>query len=154
MALPFDHIGDPTIWDQHKTAFLCSRKVPAAQVLKCYDWAIAMREAGQCVMLGAHSQLEKDVLHYLLKGTQPVVMVLARGMKRRLEHELDAEVRKGRLLIVAPFSPHITRVTSDTARYRNRFMLVHAQQVVVGHVQHDGLLTQELEHCSATIHHL
>jgi hypothetical protein len=29
---------------QPKTAFLCSRKVPASVVLKCYDWAIEQRE--------------------------------------------------------------------------------------------------------------
>ena len=64
-------LGNTAIWDLPRTAFLCSRNVPAAQVLKCYDWAIAMRDAGTCVLLGAHSQLEKDVLHYLLKGDQP-----------------------------------------------------------------------------------
>jgi hypothetical protein len=40
-------------------------------VLKCYDWAIEEREAGNFVISGFHSQIEKDVLHYLLKGKQP-----------------------------------------------------------------------------------
>jgi hypothetical protein len=40
--------------------------VPASVILKCYDWAIAQREAGNCIISGFHSQLEKDVLHYLL----------------------------------------------------------------------------------------
>lgn len=97
MPVSFNHTGDLRIWDQPKTAFLCSRKVPAAQVLKCYDWAIAMRDAGKCVMLGAHSQLEKDVLHYLLKGVQPVVLVLARGAKRQMGPTLQSEINKGRL---------------------------------------------------------
>ncbi len=142
--LPFEHSGDPSIWELPKTAFLCSRKVPAAQVLKCYDWAIAMREAGKCVMLGAHSPLEKDVLHYLLKGTQPVVLVLARGMKKKLEPALDAEVRKGRLLVVSPFPAHVVRVTAKTALVRNCFMLAHAQDVVVGHATPDGSLARLL----------
>ncbi len=137
-------LGDQAIWKLHKTAFLCSRKVPAAQVLKCYDWAIAMRNAGKCVMLGAHSQLEKDVLHYLLKGAQPVVLVLARGMKKKWESALDAEVRKGRLLVMSPFDEKITRVTSDTALVRNRFMLEHAQEIVVGHITSDGMLEKVL----------
>lgn len=55
----------------HKTAFLCSRNVPAAVVLKCFDWAIAQREAGRCVISGFHSRLEKDVLAYLLKPFPP-----------------------------------------------------------------------------------
>jgi hypothetical protein len=133
-------LGNTDIWKLPKTAFLCSRKVPAAQVLKCYDWAIAMRDAGQCVMLGAHSQLEKDVLHYLLKGTQPVVVVLARGMKKRLEPELQAHVDKGRLLVVAPFPQQVSRVTADTAMERNRFVLKHARAVVVGYAQPRGAL--------------
>lgn len=66
-----------------KTAFLCSRKVPAGIVLKCYDWAIAQRDAGNCVISGFHSKIEKDVLHYLLKGTQPIIVALARGLKTK-----------------------------------------------------------------------
>jgi hypothetical protein len=135
-------MGNKAIWDLPKTAFLCSRKVPAAQVLKCYDWAIAMRDVGRCVMLGAHSQLEKDVLHYLLKGTQPVVVVLARGMKKKLEPELLAEVERGRLLLVSPFTPEVARVTSATAMMRNRFMLEHSQSVVTGHIDPMGQLAQ------------
>lgn len=137
-----DHLGDLGLWELHKTAFLCSRKVPAAQVLKCYDWAIAMRDAGKCVMLGAHSQLEKDVLHYLLKGDQPVVIVLARGMKKKMEPELLAEVERGRLLLVSPFNPEVARVTSDTAMMRNRFMLKHGQSVVTGYIDPMGQLAQ------------
>ena len=143
MATP-SFLGDQAIWKLHKTAFLCSRKVPAAQVLKCYDWAIAMRDAGKCVMLGAHSQLEKDVLHYLLKGEQPVVVVLARGMKKRLDEGLAPEVAKGRLLVVAPLELQATRVTEKTAALRNAFMLQHAQEVVVGHVDPNGSLAKSL----------
>jgi len=142
MPVSFDHTGDLRIWDLHKTAFLCSRKVPAAQVLKCYDWAIAMRDAGKCVMLGAHSQLEKDVLHYLLKGEQPVVLVLARGMKVDLEPQLAVELEKGRLLIVAPFAEK--RVTEVTAAKRNVFMLENTPDVVVGHASPGGSITQLL----------
>lgn len=143
--LEMKYMGNVAIWDLPKTVFLCSRKVPAAQVLRCYDWAIAMREAGTCVMLGAHSQLEKDVLHYLLKGTQPVVVVLARGMKKVLEPELAAEVQRGRLLVVAPFPVETKRVRLETAMMRNRYMVKHAAQVVVGHATPGGTLAALVE---------
>jgi hypothetical protein len=39
--------------------------------MKRYDRAPAMREAGLCVVSGFHSPLERDVLHFLLKGRQP-----------------------------------------------------------------------------------
>jgi len=35
-----EHLGNTEILKVYKTAFLCSRKVPASVVLKCYDWAI------------------------------------------------------------------------------------------------------------------
>lgn len=140
----FDHVGNIDLWSLHKTAFLCSRKVPAAQVLKCYDWAIAMRDAGKWVILGAHSQLEKDVLHYLLKGTQPVVVVLARGMKKKLEPELQAEVEKGRLLVVAPFPSKVKRVSTNTAMTRNMFILQHAHAIVLGYADPNGSLPETL----------
>lgn len=149
--IQFSLMGNRRIWDLHKTAFLCSRSVPAAQVLKCYDWAIAMREAGTCVMLGAHSQLEKDVLLYLLKGKQPVVVVLARGMKRHHDPVLHDAIALGRLLLVAPFEASVTRVTAKTAGARNRFMLEHAAEVVIGHAASDGTVQHVLAHCRGPV---
>ena len=86
-----------------KTAFLCSRQVPASAVLKCYDWALEQRQKGVCVISGFHSQIEKDVLHYLLKGTQPIIVVLARGLKEKLEPEFEKPLQENRLLILSPF---------------------------------------------------
>jgi len=60
--------GNSELLKLHKIAFLCSRKVLASVVLICYDWAIEQREKGNCIISGFHSELEKDVLHYLLKG--------------------------------------------------------------------------------------
>ena len=77
-------LGNIELLKQPKTAFLCSRKVPVSAVLKYYDWAIEQREKGNCVVSGFHSQLEKDVFHYLLKGKQPIIIVLARGVKEKL----------------------------------------------------------------------
>lgn len=138
--MEFAHVGNERIWDMHKTAFLCSRKVPAAQVLKCYDWAIAMRDAGKYVMLGAHSQLEKDVLHYLLKCKQPIVVVLARGMKKNVDVIWREAIAQKRMLVVAPFKSSVVRVSEDTASQRNKFMVEHAEDVVVGHASETGTL--------------
>ena len=88
IMIPYYTLGNTDILKLHKTAFLCSRKCPADIVLKSYDWAIEQREKGVCVISGFHSKIEKDVLHYLLKGSQPVILALARGLKKRLEHEL------------------------------------------------------------------
>ncbi|MBV6443659.1 MAG: DNA-binding protein [Haliscomenobacteraceae bacterium CHB4] len=137
-------LGNAAILDLPLTAFLCSRKVPAEAVLRCYDWAIAQREAGQCVISGFHSPLEKDVLRYLLKGRQPVVLALARGMKQQWEPVLQKALDEGRLLIISPFAEKTRRASADTAAARNDMMIHLAGQVVVGYADPNGILTRRL----------
>ncbi len=96
-----DLLGNKNILDSYKAAFLCSRRCPASVVLRSYDWARWMRDEGICVISGNHSQIEKDVFHYLLQGNQPLILALARGLKKRLEPELVAALEQNRLLLFA-----------------------------------------------------
>ena len=131
-------LGNTEIINLYKTAFLCSRKISASAVLKCYDWAISKRDAGECVISGFHSKLEKDVLYYLLKGKQPIIVAIARGIKEYLEPELQKPLDNGRLLFVSPFATDVKRITQDTANIRNRFMMNLADEIVLGHINPDG----------------
>lgn len=137
-------VGNQQLLHLPLTAFLCSRRVPADAVLRCYDWAIAQREAGQAVISGFHSPLEKDVLRYLLKGKQPVVLALARGMKQSWEPPIRRALEVGRLLIITPFPEQVRRVTEDTAAVRNDLMIRLAKQVVVGYAGAGGMLERRL----------
>lgn len=141
--------GNIDLLKLNKTAFLCSRKIPASVVLKCYDWAIAQREACNCVISGFHSQLEKDVLHYLLKGKQPIIVAMARGLKQKLEPELQQPMDEGRLLIITPFDETVKRVTEKTATIRNRMMIELADEIVVGFASEGGNLIKMLKEQSA-----
>lgn len=138
-------LGNKELLQIPKIAFLCSRKVPANVVLKCYDWAIAQREAGSCIISGFHSQLEKDVFHYLLKGRQPIIIALARGMKKKMDPILQQALQNGRLLIVTPFDTKIERVTEATATTRNRLMITLADEIVIGHASHNGNLKKLIQ---------
>jgi len=133
-------LGNTELLKLRKTAFLCSRDIPASVVLQCYDWAIEQRNLDNCVISGFHSKIEKDVFHYLLAGSQPIIMVLARGIKGKIEPDLKAAVDAGRLLIVTPFEDRIKRVTTETAEQRNRFMIELANEVVVGYASKGGML--------------
>ena len=145
MELIEECIGNKALLELPKTAFLCSRKVPANVVLKCYDWAIEQREAGNCVISGFHSQLEKDVLHYLLKGKQPLIVALARGLKQQMEPELKDAFENGRLLIITPFDNKVKRVTELTSVVRNKMMIALADEVVVGYASEGGKLKELLK---------
>lgn len=133
-------LGNENILELEKTAYLCSRSIPATAVLKCYDWAIEQREAGNCVISGFHSQLEKDVFHYLLKGNQPIIIALARGLKERIEPELIKPLEQGRILIISPFDKTVKRVTEQTAEIRTKMMIELADNITVGYASEGGKL--------------
>ncbi len=146
--------GNSELLKLHKTAFLCSRKVPASVVLKCYDWAIEQREKGNCIISGFHSQLEKDVLHYLLKGKQPIIIALARGLREKVDPELQKPFEDGRLLIISPFEKQIKRVTEQTAAVRNKMMIELADNVVIGFCSKGGQLGEILSDVKKPIKYL
>ena len=141
-----DSLGNKELLHLAKTSFLCSRRCPAGVVLRSYDWARTMRDEGVCVLSGNHSQIEKDVFHYLLKGTQPIIVALARSLKKHLEPELQEALAKNRLLIITQFESHhkdggqasFTRVTQETANKRNEFMAELADEIFVAYAQPDG----------------
>ncbi len=135
-----EYLGNRELLKQNKTAFLCSRTIPASAVLKCYDWAIAQREVGNCIISGFHSQLEKDVFHYLLKGDQPIIIALARGLKEKIEPELIKPLDEGRILIISPFDKKVKRVTEQTAEIRNKMMIELADNITVGYASEGGNL--------------
>lgn len=144
------YLGNTELLKLPKTAFLCSRQVPAGVVLKCYDWAIAQREAGRCIISGFHSQLEKDVMHYLFKGNQPIIIALARGLKKRLVPELKDALSEKRLLIVTPFDEKVERVTSETANQRNRLMAELADEIFVAYAAQGGNIEKLITDISHT----
>ena len=136
----FPNLGNKELLKEYKTAFLCSRKCPASIVLKSYDWAIVQREAGNCVISGFHSKIEKDILHYLIKGQQPIILALARGLKSRIEPEIQQAIEEKRLLIVTPFNKSVKRITSETAMKRNKFMAELADELFVAYSSPGGKL--------------
>jgi hypothetical protein len=144
-------IGDEKLLELKKTAFLCSRKVPASVILRCYDWASAQRDAGQCVISGFHSQIEKDVFHFLLKGKQPIILALARGMKKQLDPALLAPLEQGRLLIITPFSETVKRASNKTALERNQLMIELASQITIGFASPGGQLETLLKECTKPV---
>ena len=69
--------------------------------MKCYDWAVSMANEGQCVICGFSSHLEREVLHFLMKGRCPIILVLARQMSKQVPQELQTLLDGNRLLIIS-----------------------------------------------------
>ncbi len=137
--------GNIAIQKLNKTAFLCSQKCPAEIVLKSYDWAKKERKKGNCIVCGNHSQIEKDVFEILLKGKQPLILVLARSMKMRWELEIENAVNEKRLLVISPFEKETKRVTRETAEIRNKKIIEISDKIIVGYKSKNGQLEKLLK---------
>jgi predicted Rossmann fold nucleotide-binding protein DprA/Smf involved in DNA uptake len=140
-------IGNEDILKLHKTAFLCSRRYPSTIVTKAYDWAIAQRNAGNCVISGFQSQIEKDVLGFLLKGKQSVIIVWPRKLYKKVPELFAGEIEKGRMLIISALPS--ARSSYANAQQRNRLIIELADSVVVAHASTGGGLERLINHFDA-----
>ena len=146
-AAAFHTLGNKDLLSLRKVAFLCSRNCPASVVQKSCTWAVSQRENGRCVISGFHSRIEKEVLHHLLAGTQPVIVALARGIMRQLEPALQAALDAGRLLIVTRYADSVTHACEASCFYRNRLMMELADETVIAYASPGGNLEKLCMQC-------
>ena len=133
-----EYFGNKDLLNLPKTAFLASNTISSETVLHCYDWATEMCRQGRCVVSGFSSKLEKDVLHFLLKGNQPIIMVLARQMYKVVPADLKEALEQNRLLIIS--TSHAVRQSRATALARNRYVCEMADEIMlVGAVEGNSL---------------
>ena len=144
--------GNIEILKLHKTAFLASGTIPPSMVLRCYDWATDMCDKGECVISGFNSKLEQDVLHFLLKGNQPIILVLARKMYKILPAELQAAIDSNRLLIIS--TSKAPRQSRRTAFNRNEYIAELSDNIYFVGVKEKSSLYPLTRKYSSKIMHL
>jgi len=132
-------IGNFALLERPLLGFFCSVKCPGDLILRTYDLARALRDAGVPVSSGFHSPIEKDCLDLLLRGSQPVVICPARSiLNMRLDKDLKTVVEKGRVLVLSPFDEKIRRPTTQSSQLRNHFVGALAAAVFVAYAEPGG----------------
>lgn len=126
--MTIEYLGNKELLNVHKTGFLASSTIPPDMVLKCYDWATQMAKEGKCVVSGFSSHLEKEVLHFLAKGKQPIILVLARQMYKQIPLELQPLLDANRLLIISVTKA--VRQSKVTAHARNKYICEIADRIL------------------------
>jgi len=120
-------IGNIDILNSNLLGFFCSVKCPGDIILKTYDLARALRNAGITVISGFHSPIEKDVFDLFLKGSQPIVVCPARSIEdMRIPKTWKESIESGRLLVLSPFEKKYKRVTAPLSEQRNRMVAMLA----------------------------
>ena len=96
--------GSRRLLEEPLTALFCSNRCPGDLILKTYDLARAMRDAGVPVIGGFQTPMEKECLRLLLRGGQPVVVCPARSVeKMRIPRDWRDPLNAGRMLVLSPF---------------------------------------------------
>ena len=117
-------LGNKQLLNLHKIGFIASRHASTLDVIPTLDWAVEISKSMDvAVVSGFQSPLEKDVLKFLLRGACPIIIVLARGMYRKLPDALQTPMDQQRLLIISNESDNTTRVSEITAHKRNEYVI-------------------------------
>lgn len=138
-------IGNEEILKNYKLAFFCSQKCPPDFILKIYDKTKEWRENNVCVISGFHTPVEKDVLQYLLKGEQPVIICPARSLDDyKLDAHIKREVDKGRVLIISKLQNK--RISQKCSHLRNIFIAELADEIFAAYAEPGGTVQKICEY--------
>ncbi len=127
-------IGNLDILRHNSTSFFCSTKCPGDLIVKTYDLAQILRDAGMTVISGFHSPMERECLTMLLRGAQPVIVCPAKSINNmRINKEYKKPLKDGRLLFLSPFDENQQRISAKSSHYRNLFVAAMSAAVFVIH---------------------
>lgn len=136
-------LGDLKILKNPLLGFFCSAKCPGQVILRVYDLARTLRDAGIAVISGFHSSMEKECLDLLLRGDQPVVICPGRSIDRmRLPSAWQKSISEHRLLLLSSFEPGERRATRALAEKRNKLVAAVADSILVAHASVGGKTEQ------------
>ena len=122
--------------DEPLTALFCSNRCPGDLILKTYDLARAMRDAGVPVIGGFQMPMERECLRLLLRGAsspsscaQPAASTTCASL-RDWRPALD----DGRLLVLSPFpTTYSAHDRWSLATQRSDLVAGLAERVLIAH---------------------
>ena len=127
-------IGNLDILRKNPTAIFCSTKCLGDLIVKTYDIAQILRNAGMTVISGFHSPMERECLTILLRGAQPVIICSAKSINNmRISKEYKKPLKDGRLLFLSPFDENQRRISAKRSHYRNLFVAALSAVIFVTH---------------------
>ena len=117
------YLGNKALLNMQKVGFLASRKISTLSVLPTLDWAMEIsKQPDIAIVSGFHSRMERDVLKILLQGQCGIIVVLARGMYRKLPQQYEEAMAQNRLLLISYEKESVIRVSEATAHKRNEYV--------------------------------
>lgn len=138
-------LGNISLLDREKTAFLCSRTLHSAGILPSLDWATSLNPQSDCVIGGFQSDLERDVLRFLLRKKIPLIIVLARSLYATLPEIYRQPIDEGRMLIIS--TTDAPRVSKANAQKRNLYVASQCKKLIIGSLPQASSLNDVADWC-------
>lgn len=104
------HIGNINLWEQSKTAFLCSSKTTSRNIMESFDWVTHI-PTDACVISGFQTKLEKE-------------------MYKDLPTEIMDAIERNEALVLS--ISNLSRNTKESVWKRNKFVMEQAADIVFG----------------------
>lgn len=145
--------GNTKLLSLHKTAFLCSRRMPEGTYPLIRSWVQTLSAERDCIICGNHSPMEQVVCSWLLQRKIPIVLVLAETFPPQWTPEQEEAFREQRLLVATRCDESVHRVSRQSAFDRNELMLSMADEIVVGYCSEGGNIEKQVYGLS-NIHYL
>lgn len=132
-------LGNISLLDRHRIGFLAGSKIAVLSVLPTLDWAseVAVRD-DVSIISGFHSQLEQQVLEFLLRGRCGIICALARSLYSNIPVEYRSAFSDGRLLFVTEEKQN--RPTKDSAYRRNQLIISLCDELVTPIISEESSL--------------
>src|SRR5262245_40127064 len=107
------YFGPLGLLQNRMLGLVCSMRCPGEVILRAYDLARSLREAGIPVIGGFHSPMERECFEILSRGSQPIVICPARSLQSmRVPASWRVPLEQNRLLVISPFRERERRATA------------------------------------------
>lgn len=122
------YIGNKALLDRHKVGFsamdIPNLTGPTSLLIQTtYDRAKELSKRDISVVGGFSSGIEKSVLNILLRGECGIIIVLARGMYKRIPKEWQIAMDDNRLLVISLEKDSVKRITVASTNKRNKYIV-------------------------------
>lgn len=116
-------LGNASLLDRKKIGYFASSKIATLSVLPTLDWAteVANRE-DVAIVSGFHSQMEREVLDFLLQGKCGIICVLARSIYKKVPDKFQEAYNDGRVLFISPYNTTTTLTSRYLCKKRNEYV--------------------------------
>ena len=116
-------LGNKALLDRRKIGFSAMDNLPALAVQTTFDRVEKVSKRADISIVGGFSSgMEKSALNILLQGECGIIIVLARGMYKRIPKEWQAAMNDNRLLIISLEKDSVTRVTEASSDKRDKYI--------------------------------